>query len=109
MDASFREEFRYVISEYNYFEILKNGVSKGEALKFLKKYLNVPDDGGKDYLNDFYPAVLENSKSGGKVCSIPFQRSSIVLYYNKDAFKEASLETENAPKNWGSLRKMLKN
>jgi sn-glycerol 3-phosphate transport system substrate-binding protein len=30
-----------------------------------------------------------NSQTGGKTWGIPFQRSTIVLYWNKEAFKEA--------------------
>ena len=33
----------------------------------------------------------------GKTWSIPFQRSTIVLYWNKDAFKEAGLDPDKAP------------
>ena len=41
---------------------------------------------GKEWLNSFYPAFMENGQVGGKTWSVPFQRSTIVLYYNKDAF-----------------------
>lgn len=37
LDSSLRDEFRYVISEDDYFEIVKNNVSKGNALKKLKQ------------------------------------------------------------------------
>ena len=30
----------------------------------------------------------------GKVWGIPFQRSTIVMYYNKDMFREAGLDPE---------------
>jgi sn-glycerol 3-phosphate transport system substrate-binding protein len=43
---------------------------------------------------------MENSQTGGKTWGIPFQRSTIVLYWNKDAFKEAGLDPEKAPENW---------
>ncbi len=63
----------------------------------------VPVDGlTKDaaWLKSFYPAFMANSQTGGKTWGIPFQRSTIVLYYNKDAFKEAGLDPEKAPASW---------
>ncbi|WP_430113410.1 ABC transporter substrate-binding protein [Paenibacillus sp. B1-35] len=58
---------------------------------------------GKGFLDDFYPAFLANSQVEGKTYSIPFQRSTIVLYYNKDAFKEAGLNPDQPPKTWAEL------
>lgn len=58
---------------------------------------------GKDYLDDFFPAFLLNSRLEGKIWSIPFQRSTPILYYNKDAFKAAGLDPEKPPKTWDEL------
>lgn len=44
LDEDIREKFRYVISEDDSFEIVRNNVSKGNALKKLKKYLKITDD-----------------------------------------------------------------
>lgn len=55
------------------------------------------------YIEDFYPAFMSNAQSEGKTYSIPFQRSTIVLYYNKDAFKKAGLDPEKPPANWDEL------
>lgn len=44
LDENIRDEFRYVISEDDYFEIIRNNVSKGNALKMLKEYLDIQDD-----------------------------------------------------------------
>jgi sn-glycerol 3-phosphate transport system substrate-binding protein len=52
------------------------------------------------WLDGFYPGFLENSRSGGKTWGIPFQRSTIVLYWNKEAFRAAGLDPETAPANW---------
>ena len=54
----------------------------------------------KAWLRSFYPAFMENSQTGGKTWGIPFQRSTIVLYYNKEMFKEAGLDPNRAPANW---------
>jgi sn-glycerol 3-phosphate transport system substrate-binding protein len=55
------------------------------------------------WLKSFYPAFMENSQTGGKTWGIPFQRSTIVLYYNKDAFKEAGLDPNRAPGTWQEM------
>ena len=47
---------------------------------------------GKLWMSSFYPAFMENSQTGGKTYGIPFQRSTPVLYWNKEAFKEAGLD-----------------
>ena len=43
---------------------------------------------------------MENSRTGGETWGVPFQRSTIVLYWNKDAFREAGLDPERGPANW---------
>src|SRR5215472_4219123 len=60
-------------------------------------------DADKAWAKSFYPAFMENSQTGGKTWGIPFQRSTIVMYWNKDAFKEAGLDPEHAPQNWDEL------
>jgi sn-glycerol 3-phosphate transport system substrate-binding protein len=58
----------------------------------------------KAWLKSFYPAFMENSQTGGKTWGIPFQRSTIVLYYNKEMFKEAGLDPSKPPENWTQMR-----
>ena len=55
------------------------------------------------WLKSFYPAFMENSQTGGKTWGIPFQRSTVVLYYNKDAFKEAGLDPNHPPATWAEM------
>ena len=42
-----------------------------------------------------------NSQTGGKTWGIPFQRSTIVLYWNKELFKEAGLDPNKPPGDLG--------
>jgi sn-glycerol 3-phosphate transport system substrate-binding protein len=60
-------------------------------------------DGDKTWIKSFYPAFMENSQAGGRTWGIPFQRSTIVQYWNKDAFKSAGLDPEKAPASWDEL------
>lgn len=59
--------------------------------------------GDKAWLKSFYPAFMENSQTGGKTWGIPFQRSTVVLYYNKEAFKEAGLDPDHPPATWAEM------
>lgn len=54
----------------------------------------------KAWLTSFYPAFMDNSMTGGKTYGIPFQRSTPVLYWNKEAFKAAGLDPETPPATW---------
>jgi sn-glycerol 3-phosphate transport system substrate-binding protein len=62
----------------------------------------------KPWVESFYPALMENSRYGGKTWGIPFQRSTIVLYWNKDAFKEAGLDPNKPPASWADMVEMGK-
>ena len=55
------------------------------------------------WLQGFYPAFMENSQTGGKTWGIPFQRSTIVLYYNKEMFKDAGLDPSHPPATWKEM------
>ena len=60
----------------------------------------------KAWFKTFYPAFMANGQIGGKTWSIPFQRSTIVLYWNKDAFKDAGLDPEKPPATWDEMASM---
>ncbi len=57
----------------------------------------------KAWAKSFFPAFMENSQTGGKIWGIPFQRSTVVMFWNKDAFKEAGLDPDKAPGTWDEL------
>jgi sn-glycerol 3-phosphate transport system substrate-binding protein len=57
----------------------------------------------RDWIKSFYPAFMENSQADGKTWGIPFQRSTIVQYWNKDAFKAAGLDPDKAPATWDEM------
>ena len=65
----------------------------------------IAEDGeeGKKYIEDFLDGFMEDSYVDGKIYSIPFQRSTMVLYYNKDIFREVGLNPEKAPSTWEEL------
>jgi len=67
------------------------------------------DKDGKAYMDDMVAAFMGNSKLNGKTWSVPFQRSTVVMYYNKDLFKAAGLDPAKAPANWNELVDFGKN
>jgi sn-glycerol 3-phosphate transport system substrate-binding protein len=62
----------------------------------------------REWLNSFYPALMENGKADGKTWGVPFQRSTIVMYYNKDMFRAAGLDPEMPPTSWEEFISMGK-
>jgi len=57
----------------------------------------------KAWLDSFYPGLMANGTVDGKVWGVPFQRSTIVMYYNKDAFREVGLDPNQPPKTWDEM------
>ncbi len=62
----------------------------------------IASDDGLD-IDDFFDAFMSNSVSAGQVWGIPWQRSTPILYYNKDAFAEVGLDPESPPATWEEL------
>jgi sn-glycerol 3-phosphate transport system substrate-binding protein len=61
------------------------------------------DADGKKWVDGFFPAFMANSHVEGKLWSVPFQRSTAIIYYNKAAFQEAGLNPDAFPKTWAEL------
>ena len=72
-----------------------------DAIVPFDELVKTADD--RAWLKSFYPAFMENSQTGGKTWGIPFQRSTVVLYYNKEAFKDAGLDPNKPPANWKEM------
>jgi len=68
----------------------------------------VKSDADKAWLKSFYPGLMENGTTLGKVWGVPFQRSTIVMYYNKEMFKRAGLDPQTPPATWDEMVEMGK-
>jgi sn-glycerol 3-phosphate transport system substrate-binding protein len=72
------------------------------------KYVDSLDDlvsaapNGKAFVADFLPAYMGNSTYKGKLWSLPYQRSAVVLYYNADLLAANKIAV---PKSWDELAK----
>jgi hypothetical protein len=59
-------------------------------------------DADRAWLHSFYPAFLKNGEIDGHTWGVPFQRSTIVLFWNKAAYQEAGLNPDQPPATWGA-------
>ncbi|MEQ1807284.1 MAG: extracellular solute-binding protein, partial [Burkholderiaceae bacterium] len=75
-----------------------------DAVVPIDNFIKTADD--KAWLGSFYKAFLLNGQIGGKTWGVPFQRSTIVLYWNKESFKEAGLDPNKPPVTWAELASM---
>jgi sn-glycerol 3-phosphate transport system substrate-binding protein len=57
---------------------------------------------------DFIKPVIGYYTKDGKLYSMPYNSSTPILYYNKDAFKKAGLDPEKPPKTWKDVEAMSK-
>jgi sn-glycerol 3-phosphate transport system substrate-binding protein len=73
-----------------------------DAIVPFDEFAKSADD--KAWMNGFYKAFMANSQTAGKTWGIPFQRSTVVMYWNKEAFKEAGLDPNKAPATWAELK-----
>jgi len=60
-------------------------------------------DEDKAWLAGFMPAYLKSAQTEDHLWSVPFQRSTAVMYYNKQAFKDAGLDPEKSPTTWDEM------
>lgn len=53
------------------------------------------------------PVVGYYSDTDGNILSLPFNSSTPIMYYNKDAFAKAGLDPETPPKTWAELESAM--
>ena len=73
--------------------------------KAIKPVYEVMAMGGQKFDSKAYiPAVAAYySTPQGQMLSFPFNSSTVVFYYNKDAFKKAGLDPNDPPKTWPAV------
>ena len=72
-----------------------------DAIADIDSFCTTEED--QEWLNGFYDGFMMNSRDGETTYGIPWQRSTIVLYYNKDAFEAAGLDPEQPTTTWDEL------
>ena len=58
--------------------------------------------------DDFIKSVAGYYMKDGKLYSMPYNSSTPIFYYNKDAFKKAGLDPEKPPKTWKDVEAFSK-
>ena len=60
--------------------------------------------GGTFDKNEYLPAIVAYySRPDGTMLSFPFNSSSPILFYNKDAYRRAGLDVDNPPTTWSEV------
>ena len=72
-----------------------------DVLYDYESFLTTPED--QAWLDGFYDGFMKNSRTADKTYGIPWQRSTIILYYNQDAFREVGLDPDVPPATWAEL------
>jgi sn-glycerol 3-phosphate transport system substrate-binding protein len=58
-------------------------------------------EAGQPFEQDYFPAVAATLSDGeGRLLALPFNASTPVLYYNRDAFRNARLDPAKPPQTW---------
>ncbi|ROZ69469.1 ABC transporter substrate-binding protein [Ramlibacter sp. WS9] len=73
-----------------------------DAIVPIDNFIKTAED--KAWLGSFYPAFMLNSRTSGKTWGVPFQRSTVVMFYNKELLKEAGLDPNRPPQTWAELK-----
>lgn len=77
-----------------------------DVIEPLDAYITSDQD--KAWIDGFMKPYLQGGMAEDKLWSVPFQRSTAVMYYNKEAFKEVGLDPEKYPTTWDEIVEMGK-
>ncbi len=67
----------------------------------ISDLVSTPEE--EEWLNSFYDGFMRDARFEGKTYAIPFQRSTPVYYYNRDAFRAAGLDPDSPPTTWDEM------
>jgi len=78
-------------------------MAAGRAIKPLHELLS--ETGVNIAFDDYLPAVRGYySLADGRMMAMPFNSSTAIMFYNKDAFRRAGLNPDQAPTTWAEMR-----
>jgi sn-glycerol 3-phosphate transport system substrate-binding protein len=72
-----------------------------DAVVPLDEY--IAKEGGEAYIANFLEGFMKIARYDGKIWSIPWQRSTPIMYFNRDAYTEVGLDPEKAASTWDEL------
>lgn len=71
-----------------------------EGNYLIEDYIN-GDEGIN--LDDYWQVLWDYNTYEGHICSLPFNNSTMVMYYNKDLMTQAGLDPDAPPQTWEEL------
>ncbi|MBX3141904.1 MAG: ABC transporter substrate-binding protein [Trueperaceae bacterium] len=71
-----------------------------EGNYLLEQYMAGPEGLSEDH---FFPVLLDYNRYEGHLCSLPFNNSTMVMFYNKDLMAQAGLDPAAPPQTWDEL------
>jgi sn-glycerol 3-phosphate transport system substrate-binding protein len=78
-------------------------MAAGRAIKPVHELLS--ETGVQIAFDDYLPAVRGYySLADGRMMGMPFNSSTAIMFYNKDMFRRAGLNPDQAPETWAQLR-----
>jgi sn-glycerol 3-phosphate transport system substrate-binding protein len=72
-----------------------------DAVVPLDEY--IAKEGGEPYISNFLEGFMKIARFEGKIWSIPWQRSTPIMYFNRDAYTEVGLDPAKAASTWDEL------
>jgi sn-glycerol 3-phosphate transport system substrate-binding protein len=72
-----------------------------EVIQPIDSFITSDED--QAWLDGFMAAYLASAQVDGNLWSVPFQRSTAVMYYNKELFAAAGLDPEQPPRTWDEM------
>lgn len=84
-------------------QVYESWVAKLNATKGEEAILALDDFIAADpeiRMEDVYPVLIRNVTQGGKILSMPFNKSFPVLFYNRDLFAKEGLDPDDPPETW---------
>ena len=76
----------------------------------IKPVYELMEEAGEPFDSKNYLATVAGyyTTTDGKMLSMPFNSSTPILYYNKEAFEKAGLDANSAPKTWAEVAEVTK-
>lgn len=71
-----------------------------EGNYLIEENINGPEGINMD---DYWPVLWDYNTFEDHICSLPFNNSTMVMYYNKDLMEAAGLDPESPPQTWDEL------
>jgi len=76
------------------------------AIVPLEPFIRGPEGFSQEDLDDIFPVFLEGGQFEGQMWTFPFNKGVPAIYYNKEMFQKAGLDSEQPPRTWDEFREM---